>query len=260
MMEQYSYFVLAAAAFLAGFVDSIVGGGGFIQLPALMIVLPNIPVINLLGTNKLVSFSGTSMALFRYAKHVELNFRILLPCAIMAFVFSFLGSYLVTLVPNNFLRPVFMVVLILMFVYSIRNRHFGMEGAGHEMRESLMLSLILGTFIGFYDGFVGPGTGSFLIIAFISLFKLTFVHASAYSKVINLTTNLAAIILFVSKGAFLWKLALPMAIMNILGSLLGVRMALLKGNNFVRILFRLVVLFTILRFGYDVLHRDLGIF
>jgi uncharacterized membrane protein YfcA len=259
-MDTYSYVILAFSAFAAGFVDSIVGGGGFIQLPALMIVLPNIPVVSLLGTNKLVSFSGTSVALYRFSRHVQLNMKTLVPCAIMAFIFAFFGSYLVTLIPNNFLRPVFMVVLVLMFGYSIKNRHFGMEGAAQEQKESLFLSMLIGTLIGFYDGFVGPGTGSFLIIAFITLFQLTFVQASAYAKVINLTTNLAAIILFVSTGAFLWKLAIPMAMMNILGSILGVRMALLKGNNFVRILFRVVVFLTILRFGYDVLHRDLGFF
>ncbi|MFY7993613.1 MAG: sulfite exporter TauE/SafE family protein [Bacteriovoracaceae bacterium] len=252
MFESY-YLFLAFCAFLAGFVDSIVGGGGFIQLPALLIALPEVPVVQLLGTNKLISFSGTSVALFRFAKHIKLSLKTLLPCAIMAFLFSLLGSYLVTLVPNDFLRPVFLVVLILMFIYTVRNKHFGMEGATQEHRESLVLSIVLGILIGFYDGFVGPGTGSFLIIAFVSLFRLTFVQASAYAKVINLTTNLAAIILFVSKGAYLWKLAIPMAIMNILGSLLGVKLALLKGNRFIRILFRLVILLTILRFGYDVI-------
>ncbi len=252
MFESY-YLFLAFCAFLAGFVDSIVGGGGFIQLPALLIALPEVPVVQLLGTNKLISFSGTSVALFRFAKHIKLSLKTLLPCAIMAFLFSLLGSYLVTLVPNDFLRPVFLVVLILMFIYTVRNKHFGMEGATQEHRESLVLSIVLGILIGFYDGFVGPGTGSFLIIAFVSLFRLTFVQASAYAKVINLTTNLAAIILFVSKGAYLWKLAIPMAIMNVLGSLLGVKLALLKGNRFIRILFRLVILLTILRFGYDVI-------
>ncbi len=258
-MELETYLILSMAAFFAGLIDSIVGGGGFIQLPALMIVLPQISVVNLLGTNKLVSFSGTSMALFRYSKHVKLSLKTLLPCGIMAFLFSLFGSYLVTLVPNDFLRPVFLVVLILMFIYSIKNRHFGMEGAGDDHIESLPLSIILGTLIGFYDGFIGPGTGSFLIIAFVSLFKLTFVQSSAYAKLINLTTNLAAILLFVSKGAYLWKLAIPMAIMNILGAMFGVKLALLKGNNFIRVLFRAVVLLTILRFGYDVLHRDLGV-
>lgn len=252
-MFESSYFFLAFCAFLAGFVDSIVGGGGFIQLPALLIALPEVPVVQLLGTNKLISFSGTSVALFRFAKHIKLSLKTLLPCAIMAFLFSLLGSYLVTLVPNDFLRPVFLVVLVLMFIYTIRNKHFGMEGATQEHRESLILSIVLGILIGFYDGFVGPGTGSFLIIAFVSLFRLTFVQASAYAKVINLTTNLAAIILFVSKGAYLWKLAIPMAMMNILGSLLGVKLALLKGNRFIRILFRLVILLTIVRFGYDVI-------
>lgn len=252
MFESY-YLFLAICAFLAGFIDSIVGGGGFIQLPALLIALPEVPVVQLLGTNKLISFSGTSVALFRFAKQIKLSLKTLLPCAIMAFLFSLLGSYLVTLVPNDFLRPVFLVVLVLMFIYTIRNKHFGMEGATLEHRESLILSIMLGILIGFYDGFVGPGTGSFLIIAFVSLFRLTFVQASAYAKVINLTTNLAAIILFVSKGAYLWKLAIPMAMMNILGSLLGVKLALLKGNRFIRILFRLVILLTIVRFGYDVI-------
>ena len=257
-MEDISYVILALAAFGAGFVDSIVGGGGFVQLPALLIVLPQMPVMSLLGTNKLVSFSGTFVAMIRYSKHVKFNLKTLIPCGVFAFIFSFLGSYLVTLIPNNFLRPLIMVALIFMFLYSVRQRHFGMEGREEQHKENLILSILIGTFIGFYDGFIGPGTGSFLIIAFVSLYQLTFVQASAYSKVINLTTNLASIILFVSKGAFLWKLAIPMAFMNILGSLLGVRLALLKGNNFVRILFRVVVLLTILRFGYDVLHKDLG--
>lgn len=257
-MDDISYIVLPLVAFGAGFIDAIVGGGGFVQLPALMIFLPHVPVITLLGTNKLVSFSGTTVAFFRYTQSIKLSTRTLIPCGICAFLFSFLGSYLVTLVPNNFLRPVFMVVLIFTFIYSIKNRHFGMEGLGHAHKENLFLAMLIGTGLGFYDGFVGPGTGSFLIIAFITLFQFTFVQASAYAKLINMCTNLAAIILFSMKGAFLWKLAIPMAIMNILGSLTGVKMALLKGNDFVRILFRLVVLLTILRFGYDVLSKDLG--
>ena len=156
MFESY-YLFLAFCAFLAGFVDSIVGGGGFIQLPALLIALPEVPVVQLLGTNKLISFSGTSVALFRFAKQIKLSLKTLLPCAIMAFLFSLLGSYLVTLVPNDFLRPVFLVVLVLMFIYTIRNKHFGMEGATQEHRESLILSIVLGILIGFYDGFLGAG-------------------------------------------------------------------------------------------------------
>jgi uncharacterized membrane protein YfcA len=139
-----------------------------------------------------------------------------------------------------------------MFIYTIRNKHFGMEGATQEHRESLILSIVLGILIGFYDGFVGPGTGSFLIIAFVGLLGMTFVQGSAYAKVINLSTNIAAILLFSIKSEFLFKYALPMMLFNVGGAMLGVRLALLKGNTFVRGLLRGIVFATILKLGYDV--------
>jgi uncharacterized protein len=243
--------LLCLAAFSAGFIDSIVGGGGLIQLPALMIVLPQYPIVTLLASNKMVSISGTGLAAYRYSKHLDFNPQILIPCLITAFIMSIFGALSVTYVPNDFLRPIFMCCLFLVFILTIRSKSFGLVNHDPHVQIPLWKPLILGCSIGFYDGFFGPGTGSFLIIGFVGLIGMTFVHGSAYAKVVNLTTNMGALLLFSFKTKFLFSYIIPMAIFSMLGAFLGVRLALLKGNEFVRILLRLVVFSTILKLGYD---------
>lgn len=247
--------VLCLAAFGAGFVDSIVGGGGLIQLPAFMMALPQYPMVTLLGTNKLVSMTGTAVSTWRFSRHIPYIRTIIVPAILSSFVFSFLGAYVVSMVSNEILKPVFMVCMFLVFLLTIRNKAFGIIDQDPHKIIPVWKPILIGSVIGFYDGFFGPGTGSFLIIAFIGLLGMTFVQGSAYAKMINLTTNIGAILLFSMRGEFLFQYALPMMLFNIGGALLGVKLAILKGNEFVRGLLRGIVLATILKLGYDILRN-----
>lgn len=249
--------ILCLAAFCAGFIDSIVGGGGLIQLPAFLLVLPQFPVVSLLATNKMVSMTGTAVSTYRFSRHIPFESKIIFPAILGAFIFSFLGALAVSSLSNEFLKPLFMGLLFLVFLLTIRNKSFGLRGHVDDLHVPVWKPLLIGCVIGFYDGFFGPGTGSLLIIAFVGFLGLTFVNGSAYAKVINLSTNIAAIFLFSMKTTFLFQFAVPMMFFNISGALVGVRLALLKGNGFVRGLLRAVVLATILKLGYDILVNQL---
>jgi uncharacterized membrane protein YfcA len=245
--------VLCLASFAAGFIDSIVGGGGLIQLPALMMTLPQFSVVSLLATNKLVSMTGTAVSAYRFSRHITYLKIIIIPAILSSFLFSFLGAYTVSIVSNEFLKPLFMFLLFIVFILTIRNKYFGIVDHNSDVVIPIWKPIIIGSVVGFYDGFFGPGTGSILIIAFVGLIGMTFVNGSAYAKIINLTTNLAAILLFSLRTEFHYIYALPMILFNVAGALLGVKLALLKGNEFVRGLLRGIVFLTILKLTYDVI-------
>jgi uncharacterized membrane protein YfcA len=252
-MLSYQLSILCLASFGAGFVDSIVGGGGLISLPALMMTLPHIPVVTLLGTNKMVSVTGTAVSAYRYSRSIPFLRTIILPSIFSAFIFSALGAYTVTIVPNESLKPIFTGLLLCVFIITIRSKNFGLQDHDPNKFIPSWKPLLIGCLVGFYDGFFGPGTGSFLIIAFVGLLGMTFVQGSAYAKIVNLSTNVAAVMFFVIKGHFMLEYALPMMVFNITGAFLGVRLALLKGNTFVRTLLRIVVFATIAKLVWDLL-------
>jgi uncharacterized membrane protein YfcA len=244
--------LLCIFAFLAGFIDSVAGGGGLIQLPALLIFLPHTPVAHLLGTNKLASIAGTSFAAVQYARHVGINWRATLPATIAAFILSFLGARTAAVLNTEVMRVVVLVLLIGIVLYTFMRKDFGSIHAPkltHVMQS--VFSITAGMTIGFYDGFFGPGTGSFLIFVFVGIFGFNFLSASASAKLINFATNLSAVLYFAFTGNILYQLAVPMAAFNILGSLAGTRLAILKGSRFVRIFFLLVVAGMILKLTYD---------
>jgi len=240
-------------AFGAGFIDSIVGGGGLIQLPALMMIIPQYSVVSLLATNKLVSMTGTAVSTYRFSRHIPYIKTIIVPAILSSFVFSFLGAYTVSIISRELLRPLFMLLLVMVFFVTIRNKSFGILNHDPDKVIPAWKPIIIGSVVGFYDGFFGPGTGSFLIIAFVGLLGMTFVQGSAYAKIINLTTNIAAILLFSLRTEFQFNYALPMMLFTVGGAMLGVKLALLKGNEFVRGFLRGVIFLTILKLGYDVI-------
>lgn len=249
---------LCGFAFLAGFVDAVAGGGGLIQIPALFLFLPQIAAANpatILGTNKLSSICGTTVAMAQYARRVPIDWRAILPAGLAAFTFSYFGAMTVTRIPAAILRPLVLVLLIAVAVYTFVNKRFGDRHAPRfQGQAQTALAVFTGLGIGFYDGFFGPGTGSFLIFVFIGLFGFDFLAASACSKVINVATNLSAVLYFAATDHILYQVALPMGLCNVLGALLGARLAILKGNRFVRGFFLLVAAAMILRFGYDLLR------
>ncbi|MBK0401545.1 TSUP family transporter [Adhaeribacter sp. BT258] len=243
-------------AFLAGFIDSVVGGGGLIQLPALLVIMPNTPVPVLLGTGKLVSISGTASSLLRYSRDVRINWKSLLPAAVTAFVFSFLGARAISHLPVEALRPMVLFLLIAVAFYTFWKKDLGSLHAPRlSVTKERWYAILAGMAIGFYDGFFGPGTGSFLIFVFIGIFGFSFVAASASAKVVNLATNLSALGYFVWKGYVLYQIALPMAACNIVGSVVGTQVALKQGSGFVRRLFLVVVTAIILKFAYDTFQK-----
>jgi uncharacterized membrane protein YfcA len=246
--------LLCLAAFAAGFVDAIVGGGGLIQTPAALILLNAYPVVTAISCTKIPSFSGTLFAVIQYLKKVKINYTLTIVMCVIAFFSSFAGSELLSLVSNNFMKPVLLAILVIVAIYTYTKKDFGQhEAKDHPPKKELFFAIAISLIIGFYDGFIGPGTGSFLILAFISMLGYDFLHASAQAKLVNLATNLGSIVLFTIKGKILWTVALPMAACNAVGGMLGAKMAIAKGNKFIRIFFLVVIMGTLARFAWDVL-------
>jgi len=245
---------LCGFAFLAGFVDAVVGGGGLIQIPALFVLMPQLSPALLFGTNKFAAVWGTLSAAVQYARRVPPIWHTVLPATATALLFSFLGAHTVSVVNPALLRPLILALLLAVLGYTLWKKDFGALHAPRLSQvQQLWISLATGALIGFYDGFFGPGTGSFLIFAFVGLFGFSFLAASASAKVVNVVTNFAALAYFVSQGDVLYTTAVPMAACNVAGSLIGSRLALRRGSGFVRVLFIVVVGALIARFAYDIL-------
>jgi uncharacterized membrane protein YfcA len=243
---------LIAAAFLAGAIDAVVGGGGLIQIPALFAVHPGESPATLFGTNKCASVVGTSNAAWRYARRVAMPWRTILPAAAAAFAFSYVGAAAVAWLPKDAVRPLILGLLVFAAVYTLKRKDFGQSHApAHSGHRELLYAALLGGAIGFYDGFFGPGTGSFLIFLFVRFFGFDFLHASAAAKVINVATNLAAIAYFLPAGYVLPLLAAVMAAANVAGSVIGTRVALRHGSGFIRQVFLAVAGVLIVKFAWD---------
>lgn len=242
--------LLCASALLAGFVDSVVGGGGLVQIPALLILMPGIPIPTILGTNKMSSFAGTSLAVKRYSRRVKIDWHLVGPTALIAAIFAFLGSLTITRLNPAFLRPIVFALLILVALYVFAGKDLGLiHQPKHARGKARWLGILIGAGLGFYDGFFGPGTGSFLIFVFVGLFGFDFLSASASAKAVNWATNLSCVAYFAATNHIIYEAALPMALCNVAGSLAGTQMAILKGSKFVRIFFLVVVLALIARLG-----------
>ena len=255
-METHVLVLLCAAAFAAGFIDAIVGGGGLIQTPMGLILLPNLPVSTVIGTLKIPAFSGTSFAVYQYLKKVDMNWKLLSIMMLLAFPSAFLGSTLLTYVSNDFMKPLLLVVLSFLVIYTYAKKNFGEHiEKNHPPRTQILNAIGISFIVGLYDGFIGPGTGSFLVVAFIAIMGFDFLHASANAKMVNLATNFGSIFLFILKGKIIWAIALPMAASNALGGWIGAKLAINKGNSFIRIFFLIVVIGTLIRFSYDVFYK-----
>lgn len=256
METDFLFVVLGFAALFAGFVDSVVGGGGLIQLPALFTAFPAAAPATLFGTNKLASIVGTTSAAVQYGRRVAIPWRVAGPGAIAALVGSWYGAKAVAYLDPSILRPLILALLVLVAAYTFIRKDLGAVSREPEHGgRSVALALGIGGAVGFYDGFFGPGTGSFLIFLFIRLLGMDFLRASVSAKILNMATNLAAIAFFVGNVTLMWKLAGVMAVCNLVGSILGSRMALKHGTGFVRKMFLGVVVVLIVRLAYDTLFR-----
>ncbi|ATE59669.1 sulfite exporter TauE/SafE family protein [Thauera sinica] len=239
------WYILAPAAFFAGMVDAVVGGGGLIQIPVLLSQFPQTAIPTLFGTNKVASITGTGAALWRYARSVRIPWSVVLPATAAALAGAWGGAALVAWLPRETMRPLVVVMMIVVAVYTFMKKDLGHRVTRTVTRADRWKGALFGGVIGVYDGFFGPGTGSFLIFGFVRLFGMDFVQGSASAKVINFATNLSAIAFFASHGPILWQIGLLMAVCNLAGSYLGVQLALKHGAGFIRKAFLGVVIVLI---------------
>lgn len=250
--------LLSISAFTAGFIDAVVGGGGLIQTPFLLITFPKMPLPVLFGTNKIAALSGTSIAAFKYAKKITFNYKLLFVIALSCFISSYLGAQIINHIDSNLLKPLILVILIVIAVYTFIKKDLGaIETKELALNKQMMYGSCIGLIVGFYDGFFGPGTGSFFVLGFVVILGFEFVKASAYAKIVNCITNISALIVFIKEGNYILPLAILMAVFNIIGSYIGSHLALKKGNGFIRIIFLIIVSIMILKYGYDVLKAYL---
>ncbi len=245
---------LAGLAFLAGLVDAVVGGGGLIQIPALFTLLPEALPASLFGTNKFSSIFGTASAAWRYARRIDVPWRAALPAAAAALPCSYLGAMAVSLLSRQVLRPLVLALLVVVALHTFLRRNFGSVDEGRQLgRRDMWLAALLGALLGFYDGFFGPGAGSFMIFVFVRVFGVDFLRASSAAKVVNVATNFSALVFFAGHGQVLWPLACMMAACNVVGAQCGSYLALRHGNAFVRRIFLVLATALIAKFGYDTL-------
>lgn len=256
MDADFLLFALGFAALFAGLVDSIVGGGGLIQIPALVAAFPSVAPASLFGTNKLASIVGTSTAAIQYSRRVPIPWMVVGPGMAAALLGAWFGAKAVAYLQPEVLRPLILVLLVFTATYTFMKKDLGAVSTEPEHgSRSVMIALAVGGVIGFYDGFFGPGTGSFLIFLFIRLLGMDFLRASVSSKLLNVATNLSAIAFFASNVELMWKLGAVMAVCNLCGAVIGSRLALRHGSGFIRKVFLAVVTVLILRIAYDTFIR-----
>ncbi len=243
---------LVLAGFTAGWIDAVVGGGGLIQLPALLLGFPGVSPVQILATNKLASICGTTTSSITYFRRVRPDLKTALPLAAAAFVGSACGALLASQIPKAAFNPIILVVLIAVGAYTLLKPNVGsIPSLRFTGRAHYILAAAVGFFIGIYDGALGPGTGSFLVFALVGLLGYGFLQASAKAKIANFATNLAALLVFIPQGAVMWQIGLLMGAANVAGGYVGARTAVAKGSAFVRVVFVVVVGAFIVKIGYD---------
>ncbi|WP_408630792.1 sulfite exporter TauE/SafE family protein [Micromonospora coxensis] len=252
-MDPLSLTTLLAAAAMAGWVDAVVGGGGLLLLPALLVAAPGVPVATALGTNKLAAIAGTSTAAVTYARRTKLDWAVAGPSAAVAVCCAGVGAALAGAVPARAYRPVVLVVLVSVALFVVLRPRLGVV-AQPQRRTRVRVAAavaVAGVGIALYDGLIGPGTGTFLVVAFTALVGADFVQGSAMAKVVNAGTNLGALVVFAATGHVWWLLGAAMAVCNVAGAMLGARMALRRGAGFVRGVLLVVVLALVVKLGWD---------
>ena len=241
---------LLAASFFAGFIDSIAGGGGLIQLPALLIGLPKSETAEVLGTNKLSAVFGTTTAAALYRKQIKPDPKVLIAMGVPAFVGSAGGAVLASRIPTSSMRPMVLVLLIVVAIYTWFKPDLGkFENLRHLPKRRVQIAAFAGVVIGFYDGIFGPGTGSFLMLILVASLGYAFITASAIAKVVNVATNVGAIMVFGINGAVIWQIGIILGVANISGAVIGARLAIKGGSTLVRKVFLIVTVALIVKVG-----------
>ncbi|ABM09403.1 sulfite exporter TauE/SafE family protein [Paenarthrobacter aurescens] len=248
--------LIVVAGFAAGWVDAVVGGGGLIQLPALLLV-PGITPVQALATNKMGSIFGTTTSAVTYYRRVGPDLKTAVPMAVIALAGSFGGAILAASLPASVFKPIIVLALIAVAIFTALRPGAGeLTALRHDGHKHYVVACLIGAVIGFYDGLIGPGTGSFLVIALVSAMGYAFLEASAKAKIVNMATNAGALIFFLPHGSLLWGVGLILGLANMAGGYLGARTAVARGSKFVRLVFLMVVAALIIKLGMDVWNEN----
>ncbi|UZX02537.1 TSUP family transporter [Arthrobacter sp. CDRTa11] len=248
--------LIVVAGFAAGWVDAVVGGGGLIQLPALLLV-PGITPVQALATNKMGSIFGTSTSAVTFYGRVKPDLWTAVPMALIALGGSFGGAILAASLPSSVFKPIIVAALVAVALFTALKPNVGdITLLRHNGHRHYVVACLIGGAIGFYDGLIGPGTGSFLVIALVSAMGYAFLEASAKAKIVNMATNAGALLFFLPHGSILWGVGLVLGVANMAGGYLGARAAVKQGSGFIRVVFLLVVGALILKLGYDVWQEN----
>ena len=246
--------LMAVAGFVAGWVDAVVGGGGLVQLPALLLGFPGASPAQILATNKIAGIAGTATSSVTYWRRVRPDLRTAVPMAVVAYLGAIGGALLGLHIPKSAFNPIILVMLVVVGAYTVAKPSMGTQTAlrfdGHR---HTVVAMATGFLIGVYDGALGPGTGSFLVFALVGLMGYAFLEASAKAKIANFATNLGALTVFAPGGHVMWGIGLVMAAANLVGGYTGARTAVARGSRFVRVVFVLVLVAFIVRIGGSVL-------
>ena len=250
-LTLHVFLIVLPAVFLAGLVDSIAGGGGLLSVPAYMAA--GLPPHFVLGNNKFSSSFGTLFATLRYQRHGLVDVRVALLSAFFALIGSFLGSSAVLLLSPDFLRVMLVVLVPLVAILTLANRSLGRENHSHQQSRQRKYSLaaLAALLSGFYDGFFGPGTGMFLIFFYTLVLKYDFVTANANTKVVNLASNVAAVVTFIAGGKVIYALGIPAACAGVAGNLLGAKLVIKRGSAIIRPIFLITLLLLFGKVLYD---------
>jgi uncharacterized membrane protein YfcA len=250
-LELSMFLIVCPLVFLAGLLDSIAGGGGLISLPAYLFA--GIPVHFALGTNKLSSIAGTLVASYRYYKNKYVDLSLCIPCIAVAFAGSALGTSLTLLADERYLQGLLLAVLPITAFYVFKKKRFDFSGSSLSRARTLVYALIISFILGGYDGFFGPGTGTFLILLYGGIAKIDPRIASGNAKPVNLASNLSALVLFLYHGRVLMLLGLCAALFSIIGAYLGSGLVIRRGTKIIRYAILTVLALLFVKIAYDVI-------
>ncbi len=247
---------LCVGAFIAGFIDAVVGGGGLIQVPILLISFPSFSHVQVIATNRLASIAGTLVAANNYSKKIQIEWKIISIIGIAASLFSIIGTVCMNKMSPEFFKPFLLVVIIILTIFSATNKSFGnQENTKIIKPKYYYILLAIGSFCGFYNGFIGPGTGTLLVFCFVSLAGMSMLKGTATTKIVNAIADGASLISFILQKSIVYKIALPMMLFNMMGGYMGSKIALKKGNDYIKKVFLFVMVLLIIRMLYDIFWK-----
>jgi uncharacterized protein len=257
MNEYWIIFWVCTGSLFAGFIDAVVGGGGLVQVPLLLLLYPQLSHVQVIATNRFASIAGTLVAAFQYSRFVAIDITVVVMAGMASAISSFGGTFVMGYIRPGVFKPVLLVIIAVLAVFTFWKKDFGeKDQQENNKKPAIWVFAAIGIVIGFYNGFIGPGTGVLLVFSFVSIVGMNFLKASSVSKIVNAIADGASLVGFIISKSIVFKLAIPMMLCNMLGAYWGSKMAILKGNRFVRYFFLLVIALLLTRLGWDIIKMS----